>query len=179
MFPSFLLDSKTVFRHLLIFFSHPELAYLIYTPEQIDQGLSFIVSERGMTGVLLDQDIPLTLRRNCIEAMALLFRFHLETNPSLPNSLQFWKDTIRNCRFHYQHLYLHTDILRYFYRLLTKLLNRKTISAELRISLEEGILELKKTAEAGLLMAKKSKKRIYTRPQLKILKEVLQTQLDY
>lgn len=171
-------DSKTILNYLSQFFSHPELAYLVYTPAQVDQGLSFIVSERGFIGVLLDGDIPLRLRRECIAEMATLFRFHMEANPSLPCSTLWWKNMIRNCRYHYQHLYLHVDIIRYFLRLLCKLLSRKTISPQLRTALEEGLLELKQTAGQGLLLAKESKKRLYTRNQLKILREVLQTELD-
>ena len=171
-------DSKLILEHLTSFFSRPELGYLLYTPEQIDQGLGFIVSDRGFLGVLLDQSIPLRLRRECIMEMGTLFRFHMEQNPDLPSNRIWWREAVRNCRYQYQHLYLHVDILRYFFRILCRLLDRKTILPRLRLPLEEGLLELKRTAPEGLRLAQDSRKRIYTRAELRILDEVLRADLD-
>lgn len=171
-------DSKLVLEYLLTFFSHPELSYLLYTPEQIDQGLEFMVSDRGFIGVLLDQAIPLRLRRDCMMEMGTLFRFHMEQNPHLPACRTWWKEAVRNCRYQYQHLYLHVDIIRYFFRVFCRILSRKTISPQQRAALEEGLLELKRTAEEGLLLSQQSRKRIYTRQQLRILHDVLQAELD-
>ncbi len=171
-------DSAVMLQHLTTLFTHPEQAYLIYTPEQIDQGLSFIVSERGFIGILLDRDLPLRLRRDCIMQMAVLLHFHQERNPSLPGTLYWWQSAIRNCRYHYQRLYQETDIIRHFLRILNRMLNRKTIPRQLRKALEYGLLELKQTVENGLIMAQTGKKKIYNRRQMALFREVLEAELD-
>jgi len=171
-------DSAVMLQHLSTLFARPELAYLIYTPEQIDQGLSFIVSERGFIGILLDQDLPLRLRRDCIMQMATLLHLHQERYPALPGTLYWWQSAIRNCRYHYQRLYQNEDIIRYFLRILNRMLNRKTIPQQLRKALENGLQELKRTVENGLIMTQTSRKRTYTKQQMALFREVLDAELD-
>ena len=58
------------------------------------------------------------------------------------------------------------------------MLNRKTIPQQLRKALENGLQELKRTVENGLIMTQTSKKRTYTRQQMALFREVLDAELD-
>lgn len=166
-------DSALVLDYLITLFSDPALAYLCYTPEQVTQGLDFIVSDCGFIGVLLDEELSRTKRRDCILAVNTVFRVHQEKHPELPGLREWWCSLVRNCRFHYRGLAQHVEMIRYFERLFQSLLNRKTITDAQRSAIAAGMLELKQIAEDALVAAETSRPgRLYRRDQLKILRSI-------
>lgn len=172
-------DSALVLDYLMTFFSDPAFAYLCYTPEQVSQGLDFIVSDRGFIGVLLDEELSRSKRRDCILAMNAVFRVHQEEYPELSGLREWWSALVRNCRFHYQGLAQHVEIIRYFERLFQSLLNRKTITDAQRSGIAAGMLELKQIAKDALAAAEASRpRRLYSRDQLKILRSVAAFELN-
>lgn len=172
-------DSALVLDYLMTFFSDPAFAYLCYTPDQVSQGLDFIVSDRGFIGVLLDEELSRSKRRDCILAMNAVFRVHQEVYPELPGLREWWSTLVRNCRFHYQGLAQHVEIIRYFERLFQSLLNRKTITDAQRSGIAAGMLELKQIAKDALAAAEASRpRRLYSRDQLKILRSVAAFELN-
>lgn len=172
-------DSALVLDYLMTLFADPAFAYLCYTPEQVSQGFDFIVSDRGFIGVLLDEELSRAKRRDCILAMNAVFRVHQEEYPELPGLREWWCALIRNCRFHYQGLAQHVEIIRYFERLFQSLLNRKTITDAQRSGIAAGMLELKQIAEDALAAAEKSRpQRLYSRDEIKILRSVAAFKLN-
>src|SRR5207249_6496983 len=70
---AFICDPNAVLGYYIRLFRDPWPALKPYTDEQIEQGLWFIACNH-LLKLFYDEDIPPTMRAECIEAMSVLFR---------------------------------------------------------------------------------------------------------